>query len=90
MDHVWLRYSTPTRPDQQVQPTPPVAPPAWRVGQSARVAFVYAGKRRYLRCRIRTIHPTRIEVELCTVVRRFWVAPEDVHPDLTDEVELAG
>ncbi len=80
----------PTRAAPPVPPAPPVAPPAWRVGQAARVAFVYAGQRRSLQCHIRTVHPTRIEVELRGMVRRFWVAPKDLHPDLVASVELAG
>jgi hypothetical protein len=84
------RATPPVPSVRPVPPAPPVAPHGWRVGQPARVEFVYAGKRRYLPCRIRTVRPTRIEVELRGAVRRFWVAPEDLHPDVVASVELAG
>jgi hypothetical protein len=87
-DHT--RAVLPIAPARPVLPTPPIAPSAWHVGQSARVAFEYAGKRRCLRCHIRTVHPTRIEVELRAVGMRFWVAPADLQPDLAARVEVAG
>ncbi len=80
----------PVPPARPVLPAQPVAPRAWRVDQSALVELVHAGKRRHLRCRIRTVHPTRIEVELRAVSVRFWVAPDDLHPDPAARVELAG
>lgn len=72
------------------QPDRPGTRRTWHVGQSALVEFVRGGKRRRLLCRIHTVYPTRIEVELCAVVMRFWVAPANLHADPADSVEVAG
>ncbi len=56
-------------------------PTTWTAGQRALVDVVLHRRPLRVPCIIREVRRNRILVELVDVPGRFWVRPEEMHPD---------